>query len=69
MNTYRDLAFMRRALIRSAGHSFILIVGGTAVLRLTPGPLAAAIAATVAYFAAASIAMYLVEKRWPLHGR
>ncbi len=69
MNTYRDLAFMRRAALRSAVPSFILIVGGTVVVQCLGGPGVLAFAAMLAYVAVVGIAVYLVEKRWPLHGR
>ena len=62
---------MRRSLImlmRQAVWCAMIVFGGMALLRLTPGPVAAAIAALLAFAAAVGIAMYLVEKRWPFRG-
>ena len=59
---------MRRALLMRLVLQAILLFGGIAVIRLTPGPVAAVIAATVAYVSVVGIAMYLVEKRWPSRG-
>ena len=53
---------------RNAVWQAIMIFGGMAVLRLTPGPVAAAMVAMLAYVAAVGIAMYLVEKRWRSRG-
>ena len=54
-----------RMLVRTA----ISILGGTVVVQCLGGPGVLAFAAMLAYVAVAGIAMYLVEKRWPLHGR
>ena len=62
----RQPSSMRRSLImlmRQAVWSAMIVFGGMALLRLTPGPVAAAIAALLAFAAAVGIAMYLVEKR------
>ena len=55
-------------LMRQAVWCAMIVFGGMALLRLTPGPVAAAIAALLAFAAAVGIAMYLVEKRWPFRG-
>ena len=64
MSTHRSLAWLMRLVLQA-----ILLFGGIAVIRLTPGPLAAVIAATLAFVAVVVIAMYLAEKRWPSRGR
>ena len=51
-------------LARNAVYSALIIFGGGAVLRSTPGPVPVAIAAMLAYVAVIGIAMYLTEKRW-----
>ncbi|MYE46125.1 MAG: hypothetical protein F4X25_05130 [Chloroflexi bacterium] len=43
----------------------IIIFGGGAVLRLTPGPEAARFGAMLAFVVAVGIAMYFIERRWP----
>ena len=64
LSKHQVLALIGRWVVWQA----IIIFGGMAVLRLTPGPVAAAIAAMLAYVAAVGIAMYLVEKRWRPRG-
>ena len=64
MSTHRSLAWLMRLVLQA-----ILLFGGIAVIRLTPGPVAAVIAATLAFVAVVVIAMYLAEKRWPSRGR
>ncbi len=64
MSTHRSLAWLVRLVLQA-----ILLFGGIAVIRLTPGPVAAVIAATLAFVAVVVIAMYVAEKRWPSRGR
>ena len=57
----------KRQILASIGSVVVLqaisIFGGLAVLRLTPGPVAAPIAATIAFVAVVGIAAYLIYVR------
>lgn len=54
-----------RGLLRYLAYNAIAVIGGLALLRLTPGPAAIAIAAGVAYVAAVWIAASFIDRRWP----
>lgn len=49
--------------MRYAIYIAIIILGGSAVFRLTPGPGVAAFGALIAFQAAVGIAMYFIERR------
>ena len=54
--------------VRFLIYNAVAILGGIALIRLTPGPAAVAIAAGVACVVTVWIAAHLIDKRWPPHG-